>query len=301
MENLSIQRVRGLNPGVVQGDEAPTKQIEDAEQAAQTLRDKITALQAKLEEAEGTIRKQDSELKNLTANVDVLVGQIQKLTQSTKPPQPESVTKTGDAEQLTESPNAKIANLEARITEIQQTLLHRESAIEALGKSLSVKILDLDTQLKNKEKLLLDRDKKVNDLESELKTVISRMKEISSSLKQAEALASIEQELGAVAADQSNGDKETLSSARFNGPNDASPATDRTSVPAVLFDRMGHELTSIMGPLAPAIVHYDVVALGESIETFPRQRLAELLEKVTNEIADEALKRTFRERFMREL
>jgi len=290
-----------LNPGVVQGDEAPTKQIEDAEQAAQTLRDKITALQAKLEEAEGTIRKQDSELKNLTANVDVLVGQIRKLTQSSKPPQPESVTKTGDAEQLTESPNAKIANLEARITEIQQTLLHRESAIEALGKSLSVKILDLDTQLKNKEKLLLDRDKKVNDLESELKTVISRMKEISSSLKQAEALASIEQELGAVAADQSNGDKETLSSARFNGPNDASPATDRTSVPAVLFDRMGHELTSIMGPLAPAIVHYDVVALGESIETFPRQRLAELLEKVTNEIADEALKRTFRERFMREL
>ena len=301
MENLSIQRVRGLNPGAVQGDEAPTKQIEDAEQAAQTLRDKITALQAKLEEAEGTIRKQDSELKNLTANVDVLVGQIRKLTQSSKPPQPESVTKTGDAEQLTESPNAKIANLEARITEIQQTLLHRESAIEALGKSLSVKILDLDTQLKNKEKLLLDRDKKVNDLESELKTVISRMKEISSSLKQAEALASIEQELGAVAADQSNGDKETLSSARFNGPNDASPATDRTSVPAVLFDRMGHELTSIMGPLAPAIVHYDVVALGESIETFPRQRLAELLEKVTNEIADEALKRTFRERFMREL
>ena len=292
--------MRGLNPGVVQGDEAPTKQIEDAEQVAQTLRDKITALQAKLEEAEGTIRKQDSELKNLTANVDVLVGQIRKLTQSSKPPQPESVTKTGDAEQLTESPNAKIANLEARITEIQQTLLHRESAIEALGKSLSVKILDLDTQLKNKEKLLLDRDKKVNDLESELKTVISRMKEISSSLKQAEALASIEQELGAVAADQSNGDKETLSSARFNGPNDASPATDRTSVPAVLFDRMGHELTSIMGPLAPAIVHYDVVALGESIETFPRQRLAELLEKVTNEIADEALKRTFRERFMRE-
>ena len=301
MENLSIQRVRGLNPGVVQGDEAPTKQIEDAEQVAQTLRDKITALQAKLEEAEGTIRKQDSELKNLTANVDVLVGQIRKLTQSSKPPQPESVTKTGDAEQLTESPNAKIANLEARITEIQQTLLHRESAIEALGKSLSVKILDLDTQLKNKEKLLLDRDKKVNDLESELKTVISRMKEISSSLKQAEALASIEQELGAVAADQSNGDKETLSSARFNGPNDASPATDRTSVPAVLFDRIGQELTSIMGPLAPAIVHYDVVALGESIETFPRQRLAELLEKVTNEIADEALKRTFRERFMREL
>jgi len=147
--------VRGLNPGAVQGDEAPTKQIEDAEQVAQTLRDKITALQAKLEEAEGTIRKQDSEIRNLTANVDVLVGQIRKLTQSGKPPQPESVTKTGDAEQLTESPNAKIAKLEARITEIQQTLLHRESAIEALGKSLSVKILDLDTQLKNKEKLLV--------------------------------------------------------------------------------------------------------------------------------------------------
>ena len=285
-----------MNPGVVQGDEPSTKEIEDAEQVAQPLRDKITVLQTKLKEAEETIRRQDSEIKNLTANVDVLVGQIRKLAQRAKPAELEAKIKTDDGGQLAESSNTKIVDLEARITEIQQILRHRESTIEALEKTLSVKIRDFETQLGNKEKLLLDRDKKVNDLESELTTVINRMKEISWSLRQAEALASLQQELGAVAAGQANGDKD---SARSNGPNNAAAAAHHGMVPVELFDRMARELTSVMGPLAPAIIHYDVVALGESMEAFPPQRLAELLDTVTREIADETLKRTFRERFIR--
>jgi chromosome segregation ATPase len=285
-----------VNPGVVQGDEPSTKEIEDAEQVAQPLRDKITVLQTKLKEAEETIRRQDNEIKNLTANVDVLVGQIRKLAQRAKPVELEAKIKTDDGGQLAESSNTKIVDLEARITEIQQILRHRESTIEALEKTLSVKIRDFETQLGNKEKLLLDRDKKVNDLKSELTTVINRMKEISWSLRQAEALASLQQELGAVAAGQANGDKD---SARSNGPNNAAAAAHHRMVPVELFDRMARELTSVMGPLAPAIIHYDVVALGESMEAFPPQRLAELLDTVTREIADETLKRTFRERFIR--
>jgi chromosome segregation ATPase len=284
-----------VNPGVVQGDE-PTKEIEDAEQVAQALREKIAALQTNLKEAEETVRRQDNEIKNLTANVDVLVGQIRKLAQRAKPVELEAKIKTDDGGQLAESSNTKIVDLEARITEIQQILRHRESTIEALEKTLSVKIRDFETQLGNKEKLLLDRDKKVNDLKSELTTVINRMKEISWSLRQAEALASLQQELGAVAAGQANGDKD---SARSNGPNNAAAAAHHRMVPVELFDRMARELTSVMGPLAPAIIHYDVVALGESMEAFPPQRLAELLDTVTREIADETLKRTFRERFIR--
>jgi chromosome segregation ATPase len=295
LENLSIQSASDLNPAVAQGDPA-TKDIEDAEQVAQTLREKIAALQTNLKEAEETVRRQDNEIKNLTANVDVLVGQIRKLAQRAKPVEVEAKIKTDDGGQLAESPNTKIVDLEARITEIQQILRHRESTIEALEKTLSVKIRDFETQLRNKEKLLLDRDKKVNDLESELTTVINRMKEISWSLRQAEALASLQQELGAAAAGQANGDKE---SARSNGPNNAAAATGHGTVPVELFDRMARELTSVMGPLAPAIIHYDVVALGESMEAFPPQRLAELLDTVTREIADETLKRTFRERFIR--
>ena len=291
MENLSIQSASDLNPAVAQ-DHPATKDIEDAEQVAQTLREKITALQTNLKEAEETVRRQDNEIKNLTANVDVLVGQIRKLTQRAKPVELEAKIKTDDGGQLAESSNTKIVDLEARITEIQQILHHRESTIEALEKTLAVKIRDFETQLRNKEKLLVDRDKKVNDLESELTTVINRMKEISWSLRQAEALASLQQELGGVAA----GDKE---SARLNGSNNAAAAADHGMVPLELFDRMARELTSVMGPLAPAIIHYDVVALGESMEAFPPQRLAELLDTVTREIADETLKRTFRERFIR--
>jgi len=294
LENLSIPSANDVNPSVAQDDDPATKGTGDAEQVAQTLREKTAALQTNLKEAEETIRRQDSEIKNLTANVDVLVGQIRKLAQRAEPPEAEEKTTTHDGAQLAESSDTKIADLEARMTEIQQILGHRESTIEALEKTFSVKIRDFETQLQNKEKLLLDRDKKVNDLESELTMVIKRMKEISWSLRQAEALASLEQEVGAVA----NGDKEAP---RFNGLNSAASVVDPGVVSLELFDQMARELISIVGPLAPAIIHYDVVALGESMEAFPRTRLTELLDTVTKEIGDEAVKRTFRERFIQKI
>jgi hypothetical protein len=123
------------------------------------------------------------------------------------------------------------------------------------------------------------------------------MKEISSSLRQAEALASLQRGIGAAAAGQTNGDAESLSAAQSNGPNHATG--DRGMVPIGLFDRMARELTSIMGPLAPAIIHYDVIALCESMDAFPRRRLLELLDTVTREMTDESLKRTFREKFIK--
>jgi chromosome segregation ATPase len=193
----------------------------------------------------------------------------------------------------------KIAALEARVMEIEEIVRQKETAAKALEQNLSVKIQDLETQLRNKNKLLVDRDKQVKDLTSQLKTLTSRMKKMSSFLRQAEALASIEaREPGTVASGQLQREKEHPATAQLSGPHLTSTASDQATVSSDLFDRIIQELSRIMGPMAPMIVRHDVAALGESIEKFPRKRLAELLDIVTKEVMDENLKCTLRERFV---
>jgi type II secretory pathway predicted ATPase ExeA len=55
-------------------------------------------------------------------------------------------------------------------------------------------------------------------------------------------------------------------------------------------DYMNVVLTEAMGPMAPIILHEQVTAMGESVEEFPRRRLAELIEETTREISNESAK-----------
>jgi len=275
------------------------KEIPRAEKATETLREKIAMLETKLKEAEETICSRDNEINNFKSNVGVLVGQVRKLALATKQAKPEAATETTYMEQPVEDSNTRIATLEAQIGELQEIVRGKESTIKALEQNLSGKIHDLESQLRNKEKLSVDRDRQVNDLQFQLKTVITRMNEICSFLRQAEALASIDaQDLGTVAADELNRDKENLAAAHTDSPDTTSGAVDQTTVSPDVFDRIIGELTPIIGPMATMIVRHDVAALGETIERFPRRRLAELLDIVTKELPDEKQKRTFRERFV---
>ncbi len=56
---------------------------------------------------------------------------------------------------------------------------------------------------------------------------------------------------------------------------------------------MEHELTKVMGPVAPLIIDDEVAALGAAKDSFPRDRVAELVEKVSSEITDEAKRASF--------
>src|SRR5438309_6687069 len=82
----------------------------------------------------------------------------------------------------------------------------------------------------------------------------------------------------------------------LKNPTVTSNRTDTTqqAVPANFFDRVTHDLTQIMGPLAPMIVRDHVAALGESMEKFPESRVSELLEVLSKEILNENLKTRFR-------
>jgi hypothetical protein len=63
---------------------------------------------------------------------------------------------------------------------------------------------------------------------------------------------------------------------------------------------MNQELNMILGPQAKTIVCEHVAALGESIEEFPKARLAELLEMLSKEIVNEPLRISFRKWFVKQ-
>ncbi|MGH9857495.1 MAG: ExeA family protein, partial [Acidobacteriota bacterium] len=55
-------------------------------------------------------------------------------------------------------------------------------------------------------------------------------------------------------------------------------------------DYMTTVFTEAMGPMASVILREQIAAMGESIDTFPKQRLAELIEEATREILSEPAK-----------
>jgi hypothetical protein len=65
-------------------------------------------------------------------------------------------------------------------------------------------------------------------------------------------------------------------------------------MPTNFVDRVTHELTQIMGPMAPVIVRDKVASLGESMEKFPNSRVRELLVIISKEILNENAKARFR-------
>ncbi len=67
-------------------------------------------------------------------------------------------------------------------------------------------------------------------------------------------------------------------------PGSVSPAAE--SVDASFFDAVTKELARAMGPLASIIVEDEIAALGESMDRFPRDRLADLIERVSESIKD---------------
>lgn len=65
------------------------------------------------------------------------------------------------------------------------------------------------------------------------------------------------------------------------------------SVNAVFFDRLSEEFTDLMGPIGPVIIDEEIGEMGESRDAFPRERVAELVERISASIEDDANKLGF--------
>ncbi|HUK39427.1 MAG TPA: hypothetical protein VLX11_00235, partial [Candidatus Acidoferrales bacterium] len=123
------------------------------------------------------------------------------------------------------------------------------------------------------------------------------IKEMSSFFKQAEVLSAVETQTAAVvvAEEPTNaGPKAPVDQPKSSNANPSD--NPREIVSPDLFQRMTGELTKFMGPMASMIVRDHVVALGESMEKFPKTKLADLVKGLSEEIGDEKLRVGFRER-----
>ena len=332
--NEVVQKISGLKVAVKHREEEIKK---ETQQVIQTLSEDFAMLETKLRDAEETARKKesvsqkmeerltaeihtlqnelntekqtlqsrDNEIKDLKSNVDVLVKQVTELEIANKQAKAEAATEANRTEQLAESSNTKIAALEAQISDIKEIVRGKESTINGLEQNLTAKIHDFENQLKNKEKLLAGRDAEINDLKSKLQVLTGKIKEMSSFLKQAEALATVEEQNSSTLAanEPLNGVKEKpAGSPKVKVPavtsNDQGNVAQQAVAPD-FFDLMSQELTALIGPQAPMSVRKHVAALGESMEKFPKSRLAELLEILSKEIVNEPLRIGFRMWFVK--
>ena len=269
-----------------------------SQKAEERLTTENHALQNELSTAKVTLNYRDNEIKDLKSNVDVLMKQITESENAIKQAQAEAATEANRTGQLlTDSFNTKIAALEAQLSDVKEIVRGKESAIAALEQKLATETQAFENQLRNKEQLLAGRDREINDLKSKLQVLTGKIQGMSSFLKQAETLAAVEGQNsvtpGASETESGVTEKPADSPFRFKVPY-AQTAMAQQTVPSSFFDLMSQELTEIIGPNAPAFAREHVAALDESIEKFPKSRLAELLEILSQDIVNEPLRTSFR-------
>jgi chromosome segregation ATPase len=201
-------------------------------------------------------------------------------------------------EQVIENLKAKIAMLETQLKEAEDTTRRKNIASQKIEERLTAEVHGLQDELKNNKETLQRRDAEIKDLKSQLQLLTRGVKEMSSFFKQAETLAAAELQSGSsvVAKEPTKEVEEKPAGPELKGPLVAPKRTDapQQTMPTNFFDRVIHELTQIMGPMAPVIVRDKVASLGESMEKFPNLRVGELLLILSREILNENAKARFR-------
>ena len=99
--------------------------------------------------------------------------------------------------------------------------------------------------------------------------------------------------------------KEHLIELSSGGVTKAVPSEPRKAtgdaVPQGFFDRMVHGLAEVSGPIASVVVRDQIAALGATEETFPKSRIPELVDSVSQVIPDKKLKARFQQRMNEEM
>ncbi|MGH7767948.1 MAG: hypothetical protein ACREQP_10870 [Candidatus Binatia bacterium] len=256
LEKLVVDRIAKLKGAAKQGEAFAADEAQLSHQLIESLRADVGALEVKVKDAEETLSRKDSASQTVEKNLI-----------------------------------EKIALLESQLKDAVKSVRNKESTLQMQEQKLNAKIKDLESQLSANEKILAGRHAQISDLQSQLNSLTHGIKEMSSFFKQAEALAAVEgQGAGAVPPrEQSKGGEEKPAA---TGSADSSQET----VPPHFFDDLTRELTEVLGPIAAMVIRDHVASFGESMGKFPKARVPELLQIISQEILDEDRKVRFRER-----
>jgi chromosome segregation ATPase len=276
--------------GIIQGNQSDHQKMEES------LTGEIQDLHNEVKKKEEALAGRDEEINDLKSKTDVTVKQVSQLEAEVA----EAVNRARIAEEATESSKAKIVALETQLSETEEIVRTKDASNKGLVENLHVKIQELEIQVRDSEELLADRETQAKDLKFQLRTLKNWIKEMSPIFRQAEeALAVIDlRETGTgLPGEHLTKGEEQPTSFDPNGWEATSKPMDtaQETVSPKFFDRMTAALTHVLGPGASIVVRGHVAALGESMERFPQVRVTELVEIVSQEIADKNLKIGFRE------
>jgi chromosome segregation ATPase len=291
--------------------------IEEAEKASErkdlahakieeNLSAKIENLQDELKKKDGTLATRDNERNDYKSMMDENVKRISELELANTKITQQAAGHAKRAEDLVKSSWDKITALESRLSETEHLAHQKESTIKELEQQLAAKTQEFESIVQDRQELSTRRDSEITDLRSQLKRFKEGISEISYLFKEAEALGGLEEQDVSKAAQnesQHNVEEKPAAVERNIGKITAVVAHADAipeMVPSEIFRRIISELAqaaNIIDPVASMIVHRQAKALGESVEKFPRARLAELLEALAQEITDENMQADFYQRF----
>jgi chromosome segregation ATPase len=289
------ENVAMLEAKLKDSEESARRKESVSQKMEEQLTSQIHALQSELNAEKKTLQSRDQEIADLKSNAEVLEKQVTEFEIAIKQAKAEAATDADRAEQLMESFNTKIAALEAQITDSMEIVRGKEATIAALEQKLAAETQDFENELKNKVSLLVGRDVEINYLRSDLQMLTGKIQKLSSVLRQAEALATIE--ISTFAASETLRQLEKKPAKVPSAASNEQTSAAHQIVWPELFNLMRQELAKTIGPQAETILPKSVAALGESMDSFPKSRLYDLLETVSKEIKNESLRIGFRKWF----
>ena len=284
-----------------EAEEAIEKKDLFRQKMEETLTAKIKNLEDDIKKKDQSLATRDNEINDYKSKVDANIKQIGELELTNTRTKEEAASQAKRADDLAESSQERITALGFQLNESEELARQKSSTIKKLEQELAVKVQEFEHVMKDKQELLTRRDAEITDLKSQLKRLTKGIGEMSSFFKQAVPFADLE----------GQGVSKPTQNELLNEEESAAVQADIARVTPVLpdavpqmvspdiFQRIITELseaTNIIGQLASLIVHQQAKALGESVEKFPRARLPELLERLTQEISDENLQINFRQR-----
>jgi chromosome segregation ATPase len=311
---LVTQRLGKVKAAMQAGEAIVIQESRQAEQLAANLKTDIAMLRANLKEAEEAFAIRDlarqkieeslnakikSFQEEITKKEALLVTRENEITGyklKIRKTEEEEASNAKCAEDLAQKTLAKVTVLEAKLKATEELANYQESSIQELKNELGAKAQEFDRIVKDKQELLMRQDSEINDLKSQLKRLTTGISEMSSFFRQAGALNDIEAQ---AQNDTTAGVEEKVAAVQthISTTHIASAAVGEIAAPEI-FERIiteFSEATNMIDTLATLIVQQQVKALGESVETFPRTRLSELIECLVKDIEDEKRQIDFRQ------
>lgn len=302
--DVQAKQVNQLEQALKQAKAETASETKRAEQITANSNAAITTLEGQVKEARETVREKDSAIKGLE---QIHIAKIQDLESQIRTKEKDLADRDKEVNDL----RSEVATLTKGIKEMSSFFKRAEALANIRSEDIladiqpqNAAVVDPAKQAKNPEAKPAGSKPVVlavtsNTMDTQIKTGKEKQAVPQSTPLTVAAKVAAPQSIGTVDPGKQAEGTETKPTASqpvgLTVTSNTRVAPRQETVPQSFFDSMTRELSEAMGPMASVIVRDHVKAVGESMEKFPKTRVAELLDSVSKEIQNEKIKTNFRE------